>query len=180
MSPSSLEECFLLSSLIGILDSPLSCLLYGSIGISLPEVSDLLVQGVVKIGCRKEGLDREENRSDLECGTPLILQDIKTDSACKYAIKDIRSFACKYLVLKRFFEMFSKITRDDWFQVLNLPSLSILGWKILVLKRTLGGTIGYSSGKKSSALKRPPSYGVCPGPAIFTKKWRGLLSLGSA
>ena len=33
----------------------------------------------------------------------------------------------------------------------------MLGWYILVRKRTLGGAIGYSSGKKSSSLNVPPA-----------------------
>jgi hypothetical protein len=71
--------------LIGILDGPLSGLLDGTIGVSLPEVSDLLVQGVIEVGCGKEGLNREEHGSDLQSGAPLVLQDVETDSACKYA-----------------------------------------------------------------------------------------------
>lgn len=36
------------------------------------------------------------------------------------------------------------------------PNLSMLGWYILVKKRTLGGAIGYSSGKNNSNLNLPP------------------------
>ena len=40
-----------------------------------------------------------------------------------------------------------------------LPSLSMFGWYILVRKRTFGGAMGYSSGRKSSSLNVPASYG---------------------
>ena len=42
-----------------------------------------------------------------------------------------------------------------------LPNLSIFGWYILVINRTFGADIGYSSGKNSSSLNVPPSYGDC-------------------
>jgi hypothetical protein len=62
----------------------------------------------------------------------------------------------------------------------SIPSLSMLGWNIFVLNRTLGGTIGYSSGRYSSASNRPPSNEVSYGPAILTMKCLGFFSLGSA
>ena len=40
-----------------------------------------------------------------------------------------------------------------------LPSLSMLGWYIFVMNRTLGGAMGYSSGRNSSRLKVPFSKG---------------------
>ncbi len=82
--PLSLREGFhLVSSLIGIGDGPLSGLLDGAIGVSLPEVGNLLIQGVIEVRRRKEGLNREEHGSDLQGGAPLVLQDIETDSTCK-------------------------------------------------------------------------------------------------
>lgn len=67
-------------SLVGVGHSPLSGLLDGTISVGLPEVGDLLVKGVVKVGGREEGLDREQHGSDLEGGAPLVLQDVEADS----------------------------------------------------------------------------------------------------
>lgn len=61
--------------------SPLSGPLDGTFGVDLPVVGDLLVQGVVEVGGRQEGLDGEEHRSDLEGGAPLVLEDVQADSA---------------------------------------------------------------------------------------------------
>ena len=66
----------------------------------------------------------ESYSSDLEGRAPLIFEDIKTNSAYR----------------KQLLMSISEMVGD-------LPSLSMLGWKILVLKRTLGGTMGYSSGR---------------------------------
>ena len=67
-------------SLVGVCHGPLSCLLDGTISVGLPEVSDLLIEGVIEVGGRKERLDREEHGSDLEGGAPFVLQDIKANS----------------------------------------------------------------------------------------------------
>lgn len=40
------------------------------------------------------------------------------------------------------------------YEIIN--NIPMFGWYILVKKRTLGGLIGYSSGRKSSSLKMPP------------------------
>lgn len=63
--------------------SPFLGSLDGGFGVGLPEVGNLLVQGVVKVGGREEGLDGEEHRSDLQGWAPLVLQDIQANSACK-------------------------------------------------------------------------------------------------
>lgn len=68
-------------SLGGVLESPLLGLLDGTFLVLLPVVSDLLIQGVVQVWERHQGLDREENRPDLESGRPLVLQDVQADSA---------------------------------------------------------------------------------------------------
>ena len=44
------------------------------------------------------------------------------------------------------------------------PSLSMFGWQILVINRTLGADIGQSSGKNNSSLNTPPSKGEPSGP----------------
>lgn len=67
-------------SLRGMLESPLLGLLDGTFLVLLPVVGDLLIQGVVQVGQRHQGLDREEHRSDLESGGPLVLQDVQADS----------------------------------------------------------------------------------------------------
>lgn len=66
--------------MVGVSNSPLSRFLDGAIGVGLPEVRDLLVQGVVEVGGREEGLDGEEDGSNLEGGAPLVLQNVKADS----------------------------------------------------------------------------------------------------
>ena len=40
-----------------------------------------MVQGVVQVGERHQGLDREQHRSDLQGWRPLVLEDIEADSA---------------------------------------------------------------------------------------------------
>ena len=66
--------------MVGIGHSPLCGLLDGTIGVGLPEVGDILIEGVVEVGGREEGLDREEDGPDLQGGAPLVLQDVKADS----------------------------------------------------------------------------------------------------
>ena len=63
------------------MESPLLGPLDGTFLVLLPKVGDLLIQGVVEVGERHQGLDREENRSDLQSGRPLVLQDVQADSA---------------------------------------------------------------------------------------------------
>ena len=44
-------------------------------------ISDTFVKGVLEVRVGHQGLDGEEDRSDLESGTPLVLQDIEADTA---------------------------------------------------------------------------------------------------
>ena len=44
-------------------------------------VGDFFVQRVIEVGRREERLDRDEHCSDLESGAPLVLEDVKADSA---------------------------------------------------------------------------------------------------
>ena len=119
-----------------ILHGPLLGFCHGSILIFLPVVSDGFIvhrEDRQRLGqTSKPGLDRKEDRSDLESWGPLVLENVEADS--------------------------SELV-DVW--VVDLGS---------VLNKTFGGTIGYSSGKKSSQSKSPPSNGVSDGPAILTKK----------
>jgi len=70
-------------SLVGVLHGPLSRFLDRTFGVGLPEVCNFLVEGVVEVGRRHQGLDREEHGPDLEGGAPLIFQDVKADSSYK-------------------------------------------------------------------------------------------------
>jgi hypothetical protein len=49
--------------------------------IFLPEISNFLIKWIIEIWERHQSLDGEENRSDLECWGPLVLQDIEADSS---------------------------------------------------------------------------------------------------
>ena len=53
----------------------------GSILIVLPVVGDRLIKGVIQVWKRHQSLDGEEHGSDLQCWRPLVLEDIKADSA---------------------------------------------------------------------------------------------------
>ena len=68
-------------SLISILNSPFSCSLYCAFRVSFEEVGNFLVEWVVKVGCAHQCLNREEYGSNLEGGTPFILEDVKANSA---------------------------------------------------------------------------------------------------
>ena len=67
-------------SLVCVGRGPQFGLLDSTISVGLPEVCDLLIEGVVEVGGRKKGLDREKHGSDLEGWAPLVLQDIKANS----------------------------------------------------------------------------------------------------
>src|SRR5712691_9317275 len=77
------------------------------------------------------------------------------------------------------------------------PLAPMLGWYILVRKRTLGGAMGYSSGRNNSSLKTPSVRGsgatkllrggqdvlwngLPSGPWIVTSKYLRLSSCGAA
>ena len=68
-------------SLVGILESPLLGPLDGGIRLGGPEVSDLLIQGIIEVWSRHEGLDGKKHSSDLEGWRPLVLEDIEADSS---------------------------------------------------------------------------------------------------
>jgi len=67
-------------SLRGVLECPLLGFPDGALLVLLPVVSDRLVQGVVEVGERHQGLDGEQHRSDLQRWGPLVLEDVQTDS----------------------------------------------------------------------------------------------------
>ena len=69
------------SSLVSILSSPLSCLLDGTVLISLPMVSDWFVKWVIYIWGGHQSLNWKQDSLDLESWRPLVLEDIKTDTA---------------------------------------------------------------------------------------------------
>lgn len=68
-------------SVVGILEGPLLGSLDGAIGVLLPVVGNLFVKGIVQVGCRQQDHNREQDTGDLEGGTPLVLEDIKADTA---------------------------------------------------------------------------------------------------
>ena len=68
-------------SVVGVLESPFLSLLDGRLLVSLPGISNFLIQRIIQVGQRHQGLDWEQNRSDLESRRPLVLQDVETDSA---------------------------------------------------------------------------------------------------
>ena len=70
----------MLNSLISILQSPISRLLLCGLRISLEEISDLLLQGIVKIRCRHKYLYRLEDGPHLQSRAPLVLENVEADS----------------------------------------------------------------------------------------------------
>ena len=62
-----------LSPLLGPLDR--------AVRVGSPELGDLLVQWVVKVGSGQQRLDGEKHRADLEGGRPLVLEDVQADSS---------------------------------------------------------------------------------------------------
>ena len=68
-------------SVVGELQGPFLGCLDGCLLISLPCIGDLLIQGIVQVGQRHQGLDGEEHRSDLESWWPLVLEDVEANSA---------------------------------------------------------------------------------------------------
>jgi hypothetical protein len=61
-----LEESTVSCLLLCILSSPIAGGLDGSILIFLPSLCNVVCEGVVRVGGAEEGLDGEENRSDLQ------------------------------------------------------------------------------------------------------------------
>lgn len=68
-------------SVVGVLESPFFCSLNGGFLIGFPEISNFLVKWVVEVWHGHQGLDGEQDGSDLECWRPLGLEDIETDSS---------------------------------------------------------------------------------------------------
>ena len=68
-------------SLVGVLLSPLLGLGDGALLIGLPVVGNTLVEWVINVWCRHQGLDGEEHSLDLEGWGPLVLEDVKADTA---------------------------------------------------------------------------------------------------
>ena len=69
------------SSRVGVLERPGFSLIFSSLFVSFVVFCDTLVKGIFEVRVGHEGLDGEEDRSDLESGTPLVLEDIETDAA---------------------------------------------------------------------------------------------------
>ena len=67
-------------SVVGVLLRPLLGLIDGSLLVSSPVVGNCLIEWVVAVGCRHQGLDREEHGLDLEGGRPLVLKNVKADA----------------------------------------------------------------------------------------------------
>ena len=44
-------------------------------------IGNLFIKRIVKVVVGHQSLNREENRSDLESGRPLVLEDIETDTS---------------------------------------------------------------------------------------------------
>jgi len=68
-------------SLVGILLSPLSGLVDGSLLVGLPVVGNALIEWVIAVWCRHQSLDGKQNSLDLEGWGPLVLEDIETDTS---------------------------------------------------------------------------------------------------
>ena len=67
-------------SVVGVLRRPLLGLIDGSLLVGSPVVGNGLVERVVAVGCRHQGLDREEHGLDLEGGRPLVLKNVQADA----------------------------------------------------------------------------------------------------
>lgn len=116
-----------------VLLSPLTCRLDGSLLIFLPCFCNLGSEWVVRVGSAEKGLNREENGTNLEGRRPVVCgrqRRLETaSSGCTASgLEKKKRRARKTLLFKT-----SRQIR---------PSLSTLGWKILVRKRILGGTMG--------------------------------------
>lgn len=58
-----------------------SSTLQGLLFVVLPYFGHIVVQRIVRIGCTQKSLDGQQNGSDLKGRTPLVLQDVQTDSS---------------------------------------------------------------------------------------------------
>lgn len=70
-----------MNSFQSILFSPITGGLHSDNFLCLPELSGLIVEGVVRIGGGEKSLDGEKDSTDLQGRTPLILQNVETDTA---------------------------------------------------------------------------------------------------
>lgn len=61
--------------------------------VSLPGIGDLLIQRIIQVGQGHQGLNGEQDRSDLKRRRPLVLQDVEADSAelVDVRVVDLRS-----------------------------------------------------------------------------------------
>ena len=90
--------------------------------ILLPALGDICSERVIRVRSTEEGLDRQEDSSDLKSGRPVIC------SVCELG----RSRHVCILICNPLLRTSRQIR----------PSLSTFGWKILVRNRILGGVIG--------------------------------------
>jgi len=68
-------------SVVGVLQGPLLGSVDGGCLIGLPGISDLLIQRIIQVWQGHQGLDRKQDRSDLQRRRPLVLEDIEANSA---------------------------------------------------------------------------------------------------
>ena len=66
---------------ISVLQGPIFGLSGGANRVGFKVFSDRLVKRIIKVGSGKQNLDRQQDRSDLEGGAPLVLQDVEADAA---------------------------------------------------------------------------------------------------
>ncbi|EZA52264.1 hypothetical protein X777_08934, partial [Ooceraea biroi] len=61
--------------------SPLFGITYRLAFVNLPKFSYIICQRIIGIWCAQQRLYRQQNRSDLKCGTPFILENIQANPA---------------------------------------------------------------------------------------------------
>merc|ERR1719234_421909 len=64
----------------GILPRAVPCILERLCFVGLPQLCNVVCQRIVRVGCRKKSLDGEKDGSNLKSRTPLLLEDVQTDS----------------------------------------------------------------------------------------------------
>jgi hypothetical protein len=68
-------------SQVGVLNSPLLGFGESTIDVLSVVIGNGFIKRIVKVVVGHQSLDGEENRSDLESGRPLVLEDIETDTS---------------------------------------------------------------------------------------------------
>jgi hypothetical protein len=88
------------SSCLSILLGPFLSRGYGSLLVFLPALCDVGCEGVVRVGCAKKCLDREEDGADLESGGPVVLRKVSnrwgsTSGSRQHTLEDIEADAAE-------------------------------------------------------------------------------------